>query len=404
MSSLYTPRPYGAALTELADRTAARMLAATARANLALLIIYLLCYTISEGNEKPMKIRKTRSLFASFLAVIGLLVATLSPVSAAQITTRKMTLSNSAGAATGVTYTFTSDAVPTTTAVKSVGVEVCTTASGGCSTPSGFSVSSATLASQPSGLGSGSGWTVNTSTAGNLRIVNAANATSSSGAVTIAWGGVVNPTATNTTFYARLTTYSDSAWSTPLDTGTMALSTSQAITVTASVNETLVFCTGTSITGQNCGTISGSSVDLGTLTTSSPGSGTSVMAASTNSGGGYVITINGTTLTSGGNTIDAITAGSGSASSPGTEQFGINLRDNATPNVGADPSGAAGYSYGTGYGTADSFKFVTGNTVTSTSAASNATAYTVSYLSNIGGATEPGSYSAVFNYVATATF
>ncbi len=351
-----------------------------------------------------MKITKIKLSIASLVAVTGILVASFGSVYAAQITTRKITLSTSAGAATGVTYTFTSAAVPTTTAVKSVGIQMCTTASGACTTPSGFSASSSSLTSQPAGIGATSGWTVSAATAGQLRIVNAANATTSSGAVTIVWGGVVNPTANNTTFYARATTYSDSTWTTPIDTGTMALATAQAITVTAAVDETLVFCTGTSITGQNCGTVAGSSVDLGTLTTSTPGSGTSVMAASTNSVGGYVITINGTTLTSGGNTIDAITAGAGSASSAGTEQFGMNLRDNATPNTGADPSGASGYTYGTGYGTADSFKFITGNTITSTAAASNATTYTATYLANIAGATEPGSYSATFNYVATATF
>lgn len=324
---------------------------------------------------------------------------------AAQITGRSITLSSSAGAATGVTYSLAAAALPTTgTAVKSVGVQMCTAASGACSTPSGFSASSSTLSSQPTGLGAASGWTVNAGTAGELRIVNAANATTPSGAVAIVWGGVANPTANNTTFYARITTYSDAGWTTPLDSGTVALSTAQQITVTASVDETLTFCTGTSITGQNCGTVAGSSVALGALSTTGTGSGTSVMAASTNAATGYTISINGTTLTSGGNTIDAITTGAGATSSQGSEQFGINLRDNATPNVGADPSGAGSFTYGTGYGTVDSFKFVTGNTVVSQAAAANASTYTVSYIANIAGTTEPGSYSATFTYIATANF
>lgn len=128
------------------------------------------------------------------------------------------------------------------------------------------------------------------------------------------------------------------------------------------------------------------------------------MAASTNAASGYAITINGATLTSGGNTITAITAGSGAVSDDGTEQFGVNVRDNATPNVGDDPTDDTNLSYGTGYGTVDSFKFVTGDTVVSKSAASNATAFTVSYIANVGGATEAGTYTGTYTYICTATF
>lgn len=324
------------------------------------------------------------------------------PVKAAQITGRALTLSSSAGAASGVTYTFTMT-LPSATVLQSAEAVICTTASGACSTPSGFSNASATI-SQPTNLGDASGWSVNTSTSGKLRLKKTGNSAAPTGTTTLVFSNVTNPTANNTTFFARITTYSDDAWTTSVDTGTVAASTAQQITVTASVDETLTFCAGTSITGTNCGTIAGSSVSLGTLTTTSTGSGTSVMAASTNAASGYAITINGSTLTSGANTIDAITTGGGSASSQGTEQFGVNLRDNATPNVGADPTDTVNLTYGTGYGTVDSFKFVTGNTVASKSAASNSTAYTVSYIANIAGATEPGTYTGTYTYICTATF
>ncbi len=324
-------------------------------------------------------------------------------VSAAQITGRKLTLSDSAGAATGVTYTFTMT-LPSGTTLQSAEAVICTTASGSCSTPSGFSNSSTTLPSQPTNLGDASGWTVNTSTAGKLRLKKTGNSAAPSGTTTITFGNVTNPTANNTSFFARITTYSDDAWTTAVDSGTVATSTASQITVSASVDETLTFCAGTSITGTDCGTISGTSVSLGNLTTTSTGNGTSVMAASTNGSSGYAITINGATLTSGGNTIDAITSGSGSASSQGSEQFGINVRDNATPNVGTDPTDTTNLTYGTGYGTIDSFKFVTGNTVVSKSAASNATKFTVSYIANIAGTTEPGTYTGTYTYICTATF
>lgn len=333
-------------------------------------------------------------------------IATPLSADAAQLTARTLTMTSSAGAATGVGYTFVFTA-PTSTTIKSVNIDLCTSASGTCvppaNVPTGLTTTGASVGTI-SNIGSGGSWTGAFTTNGRLRITNASNTGSPSAGVSLGFTGITNPTANNTTFYARVTTYSDASYTTPIDTGSMAASTAQQITVTAAVDETLTFCTGTSITGQNCGTVTGSSVSLGTLTTTTTGSGTSVMAASTNSLSGYSITTNGTTLTSGGNTIDAITAGGGSAAAQGTEQFGMNLRDNATPNVGADPSGAASYTYGTGYGTVDSFKFVTGNTVVSQAAAANATTYTVSYIANIAGTTEPGSYSAVFTYIATANF
>lgn len=346
---------------------------------------------------------KILSVLAAIVVLVAAFVLPLPNAQAAQITGRKLTLSNSAGTATGVTYTLTMT-LPSATVLQSAEAVICTTASGSCSIPSGFSNASSTLSSQPTNLGDASGWSVNTSTSGKLRLKKTGNSAAPTGTTTVTFGNVTNPTANNSTFYARITTYSDDAWTTPVDTGTVAASTASQITVTASVDETLTFCAGTSITGTNCGTISGSSVSLGTLTDSTTGSGTSVMAASTNAVSGYAITINGSTLTSGGNTIDAITAGSGSPSSQGTEQFGVNLRDNTTPNVGSDPTDTTNLTYGTGYGTVDSFKFVTGNTVASKSAASNSTAYTVSYIANVGGATEPGTYTGTYTYICTATF
>lgn len=350
----------------------------------------------SGGTRKPLLIA-----LALLISLFSFMVH-VPKAEAAQITGRKITLSNSAGAATGVVYAFTSAALPTTgTAIKSVGIKMCTTPSCGAN-PSGFTSASSTLTAQPTGIGAGSGWTVNTGTATELRMVNAANSTNPSGSVTMSWSAVTNPTATNTSFYALVTTYSDAAWSVPVDSGVVGLSTAQEITVTATVDEALTFCSGTSITGQNCGTIAGSSVSLGTLTPSTTGSGTSKLAASTNAVSGYSITINGTTLTSGGNSITALAAAT--ASSQGSEQFGVNLRGNATPSIGTDPTGATGYSYGSGYGTVDSYKFVTADPIITTSAPTNGTTYTASYIANIAGTTEPGSYSAVFTYIATANY
>lgn len=351
---------------------------------------------------KRSKIVLVQRLFLAFaLAFVSFMQVPFA--NASTITNRKITLSTSVGDATGVTYTLTSDALPTTgTAVKSVSVDFCTSLTSGCSTPSGFSSSASTLAAQPSGLGAGSGWTVNTSTAGSLRIVNAANVTTPSGSVSIQWNGVHNPTATNTTFYAKITTYSDSTWTTAVDSSSVALSTSAQIQVVLDVTETLTFCTGTSITGQNCGTVAGSTVALGNGSTTTTASGTSVFAASTNGAHGYAVTVNGTTLTSGTDTIAAMA--SNSASTVGTSQFGINLVSNATPSVGSSVTGTGTAAPATNYNTANSYRFVNGETVASASVPTNANTFTVSYIANIAGVTPPGHYTTNLHYDATANF
>jgi hypothetical protein len=340
---------------------------------------------------------------ASIVSVSPILLAGTSYAS--PIMNRKLALSNSVGDASGVTYSFsTTTALPTTTnAIKSVEIKFCTSLSDSCaSTPSGFTSTSSSLASQPSGLGAASGWTVDTSAAGSLRIVNASNSTNPSGNVSISWNGVHNPTATNTSFYAMVTTYSGSAFTGALDTGSIALSTTSAIQVNFTVNETLMFCTGTSITGQNCGTATGGVVSLGTGSTLTTSTGTSIMAASTNGSTGYSISMNGSTLTSGSNTITALA--SNAASSIGNKQFGVNLMSNTTPTVGSAVNGTGTGTPAANYNSSNSFRFVTGETVASAAGPSNANTYTVSYIANIDGVTPAGVYSTNLDYIATANF
>jgi len=343
------------------------------------------------------------AVLALVVSAVPLMNATIA--NALPIMARSVTLSTSAGDAGGVTYTLATAALPTTTtAVKSVEIKFCTTATGVCTKPAGLANASSTLTGQPTGLGAAAGWTVSSVTDGSLRILNASNATNPSGAVGIVWGGVHNPTATNTTFYGIITTFSDSAWVTSIDTGTVALSTSAQIQVALAVNETLTFCTGLTITGENCGTIAGSLVNLGNGSTSSTATGSSVMSASTNGNTGYTITVNGTTLTSGLNTITPLA--SGGTSAIGSKQFGINLYNgaNSTPVIGAAKTGTGTGAAATNYGTLNNFRFTTGDTVASVAGPTNANTFTVGYIANIDGITPAGVYTTSLTYIATANF
>lgn len=325
----------------------------------------------------------------TLLAIIALTVVYIpNSASAAQISSRSVTIGSSAASA-NTTYSF-SFTVPTTTAVKSMDFLACTTASGTCTTPAGFSVATSTLPSQPTGLGSATGWTVSTATAGDLRIANSANATVSSGTQTVSFGSVVNPSAVNSSYFFRMTTYSTATWATAIDSGTVATSTAGQITVTASVDEALTF------------TLSTATIALGTLTTATTGTGSHTMTASTNAGSGYSITYTGSTLTSGGNTITA--NASAAASTINSQQFGLNLMANTTPAIGSNVSGGGSGTAQTGYSTANQFKFLSGDTVAGSTGPTNTNVFTASYIANINGVTNPGAYTTVLNYVATANF
>ena len=341
------------------------------------------------------------------LMLVSLMAFFIPTASAAQITSRKLTLSSSSAAASNATTSYTFNfTVPSSTVLQSFEAQICTTASGTCTTPTGFVNSSSTLSSQPTNLGDASGWTVSTATAGSLRISKSGNAAAPTGSQTVVFGNVQNPTTANQTFYARISTFSAANWTSPVDTGVVAASTASQITLSGTMDESLVFCTGTSITGQNCGTVSGSSVNFGSFSSASTSTGTSVMAASTNAGSGYVITVNGGTMTcvscAGTPTIAALS--SQTASSTGSAQFGLNLRSNSSPSVGSEPTGTGTGTYNANYGTANQFRFVTGDTVASAGGSTNANTYTASYIVNVPGNQAAGTYTATMNYIATATF
>jgi hypothetical protein len=128
------------------------------------------------------------------------------------------------------------------------------------------------------------------------------------------------------------------------------------------------------------------------------------LAASTNAQAGYTITYNGAALDDGaGHTITAM--GTKAASSTDAEQFGINLKDNATPNTGTEPSGGSG-APASNYSTADQYHFAAGadTSLASASGSSATTTFTVSYITNVSQTTEAGVYSTTITYTCTGNF
>lgn len=120
---------------------------------------------------------------------------------------------------------------------------------------------------------------------------------------------------------------------------------------------------------------------------------------------GYNVQINGTAPTNGNHTITPLAAQT--ASSPGTEQFGINLVANTSPSsVGANPSNGQ-FGFGTAnanYGTSNQYRFVSGDTIASAPKSSGQTDYTISYLVNVSPLTPGGQYTSNQTLIVTGTY
>jgi hypothetical protein len=222
-------------------------------------------------------------LILLFLAAIIMLPALLliwsGQGNAAQITIRSLSISSAVPADTGVIYSY-SFTLPSNTNVQSMQFQACTTAIGGvagCTAPAGLNINqgsqqgtngfTSTTAFSRDATGGGG-----CAPANNVLCIKRTQATAETGAKTIAWNTQTNPSTANSAFYIRMTTYSDAAWATAVDAGTVASAVVQSLTVAANVAEILQFCIGnTTITddvttpGADCSAITGTSVNIGTL-------------------------------------------------------------------------------------------------------------------------------------------
>lgn len=200
---------------------------------------------------------------------------------AAQLTTRSVTITTSKPSATATyTYAFT---LPTTGNVGSVSFQACTTPLGTCISPGG-------TINMNAGTSTQTGWSSNnfsrdsvgTGASGNCQSNSGSNtnylcikrttaASETAGARTVVAPSQVNPTA-NGSYFIRITTYSDTAWVTAVDSGVVAYSITNQLTINARIQEVLNFCVGatavddaTTSPGSDCSAISGSTVDIGVL-------------------------------------------------------------------------------------------------------------------------------------------
>jgi hypothetical protein len=343
--------------------------------------------------------------------------------SAAQVTARSIQMGSSLASATNVAYKvgFT---VATTGNIGGIVVDFCSNdpiIGDTCTAPTGFNVNRATTSlNNQTGI---TGFSVYTSDATNNRIIiTKASATSVSGAVSFELGngtsnGITNPSTVDS-FYARIYTYTTAAAAqghvtdTPtgyVDYGGIALAITDAINITARVQETLSFCVYADDNGSGAGTGTcgdGADLDVGHTSGTTKIIDSSVVDTaavdfdlSTNAQSGAVVNLKGDTLKSGSNDINAI-GGTANPINAGTENFGLRIS-----TAGTNITRTAPYNDNTNYGLDTASTTSTyGDQICTLSGPTNSSVSTITYAATASLTTPAGLYTATHQLIATGTF
>lgn len=386
------------------------------------------------------------------LLILVMLAAGLQPRNASalgELTKRSLTLQADVVAGSApydgtptdtVKHSFTFQLQTGTGNLGSIDFQYCTSPNPAnpCTVPNGLHTTSAAVSSQS---GVNTGFTLTNVANGEYYLTRTAATADNSNTSTYVISGVTNPdntnctagadpaSANNCTFFVRITTYTAaSLGGTTVDQGSVAASTATPIVLNGYMPESLVFCTGGTVSTTagvpDCTTATNGTVAFNQdFSPTSTAWATSQMAASTNAGTGYAITVNGTTLQSGSNSITAIGATAATVV-PGTGQFGMDLTLNdgsayagppAAPNITgshdvtpvSNGTNLRGEAFGQ-YATAGSFAYNSGNTVADSGntslGPSDAQIYTVSYIVNVPGSQPAGNYTTTLTYICTPTF
>lgn len=151
--------------------------------------------------------------------------------------------------------------------------------------------------------------------------------------------------------------------------------------------------------------VNGTSANFGSFSPSSAATATSSFTVLDYTSYGYAVQIFGTAPTNGAYTIASMPTAT--ASTAGTEQFGINLVANTSPTTfGANPVyGLFGVgSAATNYNIANLFRYVNGDIIATAPKSSGVTTYTISYIVNTSSITPSGLYTSNQSIICTGTY
>jgi hypothetical protein len=345
--------------------------------------------------------RLSAQLLAISVVVIGVVIFSIPNLSYGfDFEPRSVTLSTGTPSAVA-THSFIL-APPTTNNIGSLVFEYCANTPvvyASCTPPVGIDASSTSLVSQTGNVG----FSIDTADSTNSKIV--LSRPSAPGIITPStyiFDNITNPSTPGETVYVRLTSYASNDGSGPfIDKGAVAFAVQTNFTVSTFVPPFLKFCVGITV-APDCSSMTGDSIDLGTLLPSRASAGQSQFATGTNDPTGYIVYALGNTMTSGNNTIQSLA--SPSPSFPGTAQFGINLRGNLIPAVGQDPVGLGSASPTANYNIPNRYTFNSGDSIAASILGSDYNRMTVSYMVNVPANQLPGVYATTFTYLATVQF
>lgn len=185
------------------------------------------------------------------------------------------------------------------------------------------------------------------------------------------------------------------------DNGAVAFSISGGFNVGGYVPPYLIFCAAITVS-LDCSSTNGSLISFGELLPTQTKASTSQFSGATNDPTGYSVSLTGQTMTAGNLVIPPLASNAGSI--VGVSQFGINLRSNTVPAVGAEPSGAGTAFVNGAYNVPNQFRFVNGEQLVNSVLPTDYNLHTVSYIVNVSSSQQPGYYATTMTYIATAAF
>lgn len=344
-------------------------------------------------------LRRARTV-ALVLTTVAMIAGNLVSAYAASLTSASLELSDPR---TGETadYTVTASGFTTGTSIQCIEVALNDQADGGGSVPSAIDTQSSTLDS--SSLITAGSWAVDNTTNGTLAITNGSGENPNASG-NIVWGAVVNGDTEATTYYAIMTTYTDSSCTggNEVDSVTVAFVYRDGELVTLTIEPTLTFaCNGVAasqtVNGATTSVLSDASgIDFGnTVTSSTNGVSAHDLQVTTNATGGYNVYIRHSGDLENAAT-DTITAHTGTNATPsafpaaGTEAWGYTTEDGDLSQFGANEWAG----------------FTTNNETVMTNASATAGSETTRVGQQVGIAatTESGTYQTTIVYTIVATY
>lgn len=154
--------------------------------------------------------------------------------------------------------------------------------------------------------------------------------------------------------------------------------------------------------------VNSTSVDLGELSTNETATTTGSFSVGAYNADNIVVQTLSEPPTNNEHVLTPLT--SAAAAQTGTEQFGMNLRANTSPeNFGADPvqvpDGSFSFASATnGYETANQFKYNQNDIIVQSNRSSGQTDFTISYIFNVDNLTPGGAYNFRHDLVATSAY